>query len=255
MQKSGETEIHPLARLSVVIPARNEDGCVVSTVKHLYRELSRHQIPHEIIVVNDGSSDKTEKVLEENKDFVPTLRILRNPGPYGFARAVVYGMDRMEGNAFVLYMADESDEPRDVVRYWDELKKGFDSVFGSRFIKGGSTTDYPWPKWILNRLGNKFIQLLFGLRFNDVTNAFKAYRRETLASLRPFLSSHFELTVELPLKAILRGSRWTVIPVGWQNRKSGLAKFKIEEIGSRYLSIIWRLWLERFQWRNGCAQR
>ena len=241
--------------LSVIIPARNEEDGIARSVEHLYLELKTHRIPHEIIVVNDGSSDGTARRLNEIKNAVPTLRTLHNRALHGYGRAVVYGIDRMKGDAAVIVMADESDDCRDVVRYWEKLKEGADCVFGSRFIRGGGTIDYPLPKYFLNRLGNKFIQLLFGLELNDITNAFKAYRREVLDACRPFVASHFNLTVELPLKAIVRGFECVTIPISWRNRTYGLAKFKIKEIGSRYLFIIFYVWLENFLCREDYWRR
>lgn len=249
-----------LEKLSVVIPARNEEGSIASTLKHLHAELSLHKIPHEILVVDDGSVDQTWRILNGIKSDIPALRLLRNSGPHGFGHAVAYGIDRTEGDAVVIMMADESDDCRDVVKYWEELKKGCDCVFGSRFIPGGSAADYPWPKYLLNRLGNKWIQWMFGLEYNDVTNAFKAYRKEVLHHCRPFISHHFSLTVELPLKAIVRGYQWTVIPVNWKNRRSGLAKFKIQEISSPYLFVILSIWFEHLRcrvetfWRKLCGK-
>jgi dolichol-phosphate mannosyltransferase len=235
-----------LQLLSVIIPARNEEGCIASTVGHLHLELSLKKISHEIVVVDDGSTDRTWMILEEcvKKDLV--LRPIKNPGPHGFGRAIARGLEAMAGDAAVIMMADESDDCRDVVRYWDKLKEGYDCVFGSRFLRGGGTIDYPPIKWFINRLANLFIRFLFHHGLNDTTNAFKAYRKTCLAGLRPFLSPHFNLTVELPLKAIIRGYSFAIIPITWRNRKTGLAKLKIREMGSRYLFIVLYLWLEKY---------
>ena len=143
-------------------------------------------------------------------------------------------------------MADESDDCRDIARYWQVLGEGYDAVFGSRFIKGGGVVDYPRLKYLLNRLANLFIKLLFRIPLNDTTNACKAYRMSALNGLRPFLSPHFNLTVELPLKTIVRGYSWAVIPIIWRNRRSGVAKLKIREMGSRYLFIVLYCWLEKY---------
>jgi dolichol-phosphate mannosyltransferase len=235
-----------LRYLSVVMPARDEQAAVGSTVQQLHVELSRRGVPHEIVVVDDGSTDATWEVLQSLVPATPGLRPVRNPGPHGFGRAVICGIDAAEGDAIVIMMADASDDSGDVVRYWEKLNEGYEAVFGSRFIPGASLTDYPLPKLLLNRGFNLFIRLLFGLRFNDTTNAFKAYRATTLQGLRPFLAPHFNLTVELPLKAIVRGYSWTVIPITWRNRRAGVAKLKIKEMGARYMFIVLYVWLEKY---------
>ncbi|OYT72697.1 MAG: cell wall biosynthesis glycosyltransferase [Chloracidobacterium sp. CP2_5A] len=236
----------PLKLLSVVIPARDEAGCIRSTVEHLHVELRLNGIPHEIIVVDDGSRDATWDILQAARADIPPLRPVQNPGERGFGRAITYGFEHVAGDAVAIMMADESDDCRDVVRYWRELNRGYECVFGSRFIKGGGTIDYPPVKWVLNRLANTFLRLLFNIRLNDTTNAFKAYRREVIEGCRPFLSPHFNLTVELPLKAIVRGYNWTVIPITWRNRRTGFAKLKIREMGSRYFFICCYVWLEKY---------
>lgn len=238
--------MEPLRKLSVVIPARNEEGCVAATVEHLDLELRLHGIDHEIVVVDDGSTDRTWEILTNLQERIPGLKPLRNPGPHGFGRAIIYGFDHMSGDAVVVMMADESDDCRDAVRYFQTLNEGWDAVFGSRFIKGGGVIDYPLHKLYLNRLANLFLRMLFRVPLNDFTNAFKAYRREVIDGCRPLLAPHFNLTIELPLKAIVRGFTWTVIPITWRNRRSGESKLKIKEMGSRYLFIALYCWLEKY---------
>ena len=236
----------PLSLISVIIPARDEAGCICSTVEHLHLELRLHKVPHEIIVVDDGSSDQTWSLLSELQTKLSELRPLQNAGRHGFGRAVIRGLDEMKGDAAVIMMADESDDCRDVVRYWRELNAGWDCVFGSRFMKGGGVIDYPKVKLVINRAANLFLKTLFAIRLNDTTNAFKAYRREVIEGCRPFISPHFNLTVELPLKAIVRGFSWTVMPITWRNRRTGVPKLKIKEMGSRYLFVCLYVWLEKY---------
>ena len=171
-----------LKSLSVIIPARDEEGSIASTVEHLDLQLRLHHVPHEIVVVDDGSSDRTWEILQEIKTHIEGLVAIQNNGSHGFGRAVIYGLDHMTGDAAVIMMADESDDCRDVVRYWQKLNEGWDCVFGSRFLSGGGVIDYPWLKLRLNRLANKFLQVLFNIKLNDTTNAFKAYRKTVIRS-------------------------------------------------------------------------
>jgi dolichol-phosphate mannosyltransferase len=236
----------PLQLLSVVIPAHNEEGCISSTVGHLHLELRLRSVPHEIVVVDDGSTDATWQKLVELSAHIAELRPVQNRTAHGFGRAVAKGFDSMTGDAVVVMMADESDDCRDVVRYWQLLNEGWDAVFGSRFVKGGGVIDYPWFKLKLNRLANLFLRLMFGIKLNDTTNAFKAYRSAVIEGCRPLLAPHFNLTVELPLKVVVRGYSWTVMPITWRNRRSGTSKLKIKEMGSRYLFICLYVWLEKY---------
>lgn len=236
----------PLQLLSVVIPARNEEGCIAATVEHLHLELRLQRIPHELVVVDDGSTDATWRLLEEIQTRIPECKPVQNLGEHGFGRAITFGFNQAAGDALVVMMADESDDARDVVRYWQTLSEGWDAVFGSRFIRGGAVIDYPRHKLLLNRLANLFLRVLFRVPVNDFTNAFKAYRRTVIEGCRPFLSPHFNLTIELPLKTIVRGYSWTVIPITWRNRRAGESKLKIKEMGSRYLFIALYCWLEKY---------
>ena len=246
MKSPAPNSKNPLQLLSVVIPARNESGCIASTVEHLHVELRLQGIPHEIVVVDDGSTDNTWQILATSRERIPALNPLQNPGPHGFGRAIIYGLDHMTGDAAVIMMSDESDDCRDVVTYWRYLNEGWDAVFGSRFVRGGGVIDYPAHKLFINRLANAFLRFMFNMHLNDTTNAFKAYRKTVIDGCRPFLSPHFNLTVELPLKAIVRGYSWTTTPITWRNRRSGISKLKIREMGSRYLFIALYCWLEKY---------
>lgn len=255
MSEMAPKETRPLGLLSVVIPARDEAGCILSTVQHLHLELDLHKVPHEIVVIDDGSTDQTWALLTKLQGTLPELVPVQNKGVHGFGRAVVCGLERIKGDAVVIMMADESDDCRDVVRYWQELNRGWDCVFGSRFLKGGGVIDYPKVKLLVNRLANFFLKTLFAVKLNDTTNAFKAYRREVIEGCKPLISPHFNLTVELPLKAIVRGFSWTVIPITWRNRRVGQTKLAIREMGSRYLFICLYVWLEKYFSRGDYRKR
>lgn len=234
-------------KLSVVIPAHNEEGCIERTVRILHGHLSAERIDHEILIVNDNSSDRTEEILLQLQKEIPTVSFINNSPPNGFGFAVRQGLENYTGDAVAVYMADGSDRPEDLVQFFEALEnKQVDCVFGSRFVRGAKVVGYPLPKLVLNRIANLFIQVVFGLRYNDVTNAFKLYRRRVIDGLKPFLSHHFNLTVELPLKAVVRGYSYTVVPSDWINRKTGTSKLKIQEMGSRYLFIVLYCLIEKW---------
>jgi dolichol-phosphate mannosyltransferase len=215
-------------------------------LEELSLELLDHKINHEILVVDDGSTDNTPRLLQDMALQNPVIRFLRNDGENGFGRAVRIGLEEFTGDAVAIMMADRSDSPRDLVNYWNKLQEGYECVFGSRFIKGSKVHDYPKIKLLVNRLVNNMIRYAFRIETNDVTNAFKIYRREVIEGCKPFISPHFNLTVEIPLKAIIRGYSWKVIPISWKNRDKGVAKLKLREMGSRYFFIIAYLWLEKY---------
>lgn len=231
-------------KLSVVIPAHNEAGSIAATLRSTVETLERAGLDHEILVVDDASVDGTPAVVESVAADHPSIRCLRSHQPRGFGFTVRAGLERFTGDAVAIMMADGSDDPNDLITYARLLEEGYDCAFGTRFAPGSRVYDYPRLKLILNRLANWFVRVLFRHGYNDTTNAFKAYRREVIETVQPLLSNHFNLTVEIPLKAIVRGHSFAVVPISWRNRSSGESKLKIQEMGSRYLFIVLYVFLE-----------
>jgi dolichol-phosphate mannosyltransferase len=234
-------------KFSVVIPCHNEAGNIGSTIEGVRETLGAADVDYEIVVVEDHCQDSTEAEVSAIDD--PRILLVHNQHTGGFGHAVRCGLENFSGDAVAIMMADASDDPEDLLKYWKAIEGGAECAFGSRFIKGGKVIDYPVHKLVLNRMANTFIRVLFGMRFNDITNAFKAYRREVIEGCRPFLSPHFNLTVEIPLKAIVRGYSYEVLPISWRNRSVGVSKLKIREMGSRYLFIVVYALLEK--WLTG----
>ena len=233
-------------KLSVVLPAYNEEGSIEETLRTLYSKLQEEKIDHEIVVVNDNSKDNTIGLLTKIQESIPTLVVHTNYGPNGFGYAIRYGLERFQGDCVAIMMADLSDDPSDLVLFYRRLCVGdVDCVFGSRFIKGGKLINYPFQKLIINRIANFIIKVVIGIKYNDATNAFKLYKRETIQGIQPLLSPHFNLTIELSLKSIVRGYNYAVIPNSWFNRKSGESKLKIKEMGSRYFFILAYCFIEK----------
>ncbi|MEI2703299.1 MAG: glycosyltransferase family 2 protein [Baekduia sp.] len=231
-------------KYSIVIPAHNEEGSIAETVTAVAGRLGEEQIDYEIVVVDDHCSDGTAAIVDRLAGENPAIRRVVNDGPGGFGFAVRTGLGAFTGDAVAIVMADLSDHPDDVVAYYRLLEAGYDCAFGSRFMTGGQVIDYPRTKLVMNRLVNWGIRVLFGHSYDDTTNAFKAYRREVIDSVQPLLSHHFNLTVEIPLKAVVRGHSYAITPIRWTNRQSGESKLKLQEMGSRYAFIVLMIFLE-----------
>lgn len=231
-------------KLSVVIPAHNEEGLIAETVEAVVSTLGAEGIEHEVVVVDDASTDSTAQVVARVAESSSTVRYVRSPYRNGFGFAVRAGLDAFTGDAVAIMMADGSDHPGDLVAYYRLLEAGYDCAFGSRFMRGSEVNDYPRLKLVINRIVNLGVRFLFGHGYNDTTNAFKAYRREVIESVQPLLSHHFNLTVEIPLKAIVRGHSYAIAPIRWRGRKAGESKLRLQEMGSRYLFIVLIVFLE-----------
>ena len=241
--------------LSIIVPARDEENSVGAMLGLTVEVLDREKIPFEIVVVDDGSQDGTAGVVRDLAADDRRIRLTHCFEPHGFGMAVRKGLQIYRGETVAVMMADLSDDPEDLVRCYRKLGEGYDCVFGSRFQPESKLIDYPLHKLLINRLANWFIKVLFRIPFNDTTNAFKLYRRGVVEAMQPLISRHFNLTVEMPLKAIIRGYTFAVIPISWRNRTSGVSKLKIKEMGSRYLFVTLYLWLEKHLSRGDYVRR
>ena len=233
-------------KLSVIIPAKDEAENISLCIDEITNALGKEGINHEIIVIDDGSSDNTYEIVSQISMTTQSVKCIKNTADNGFGRAVRLGLENFTGDAVAIVMADRSDSPTNLVDYWKTLQEGFECAFGSRFIKGSNVYDYPKLKLLVNRIVNTLIKYAFKIDCNDITNAFKMYKREVIQGCKPFIAPHFNLTVEIPLKAIIRGYSWKVVPISWKNRDKGVAKLKLREMGSRYFFIVAYLWLEKY---------
>lgn len=226
-------------KLSVVIPAYNEAENLPKTIGEIYDELVKENIEHEILVSNDNSEDNTAEVIEKLERKYPTMRHVFNSHPNGYGYAVRRGLENFNGDCVVITMADLSDDPKDIVKYYRKMQEtGCDMVFGSRWMKGAKVVDYPKKKLWLNRLVNNCIRFMFFFKYNDVTNGFKLFSKETIDGLKPFISGQFSFALELPLKAIVRGYSYEVVPNNWCNREVGESNLKIGKMMKRYLFVL-----------------
>lgn len=232
-------------KLSIVIPVHNEEETIKRTVLEIIEILKKEAILYEIVLINDNSQDNTRKIIDELSKNDRGIKVVSRNPPSGFGRAVREGLENITGDAVVICMGDASDDPKDIVSYLRKLEEGYDCVFGSRFIKGAKISGYPPVKLIFNRLGNIFIKYLFGIKYNDTSNAFKAYRKEVIEAVKPIVANNFNITVEIPLKAINRGFSYAVIPIRWYGRTSGVSKHRLAELQRKYFFSIFYAWLEK----------
>lgn len=229
---------------SFVIPAHNEEKNIAETVRELQPVLRDEGIPYEIILVNDNSTDGTPSVIAALMAEDAHIRTVNRTPPGGFGRAIRSGLDLVQGDLVIIYMADQSDDPRDAVAYYRKIEEGYDCVFGSRFRKGAHVENYPTGKLIANRIVNFCIKWMFWCRFNDLTNAFKAYRTEVIRECGPFRASHFNITIEMSLSALVHKYNIAEIPIRWYGRTWGSSNLHISEMGRRYLQVLLKIFFE-----------
>ena len=230
---------------SIIIPAKNEEQNIAKTIAAIREEFAREKIDFEVVVVNDHSTDNTRKVVEGLGQKDKRIRVVDNEYASGIGYAIRKGLEAYQGDLALLAMADSSDDPKDMVQYVRAIEEGYDCCFGNRWCKEAKTINYPKYKLWVNRLANFGMSVMFGTPYRDITNAFKCYSRQTITGIKPVLSRHFNITVELPLKAIVRGYKYKVVPSNWYNRRVGKSNLKLKEMGSRYLFIVLYIWMER----------
>lgn len=230
---------------SILIPAYNEARNLPPTLEALVRELRGEGIPFEILVVNDNSTDDTPNVVEAVNRQYPEVRVAHNSPPGGLGRAIRFGIQEFRGDVLAIVMADSSDHPEDVVHCYRLIEEGFDCVFGSRFMRGGRVTHYPPVKRFVNRIVNRAMQFMFMTRHDDLTNAFKVYRRHVIESLSPLQAAHFNITIEMSLSALIRRYRIARTPIRWSGRTWGQSNLRLRKMGRRYLCTLLMVWCER----------
>jgi len=232
-------------RYSILIPAYNEEKNIIPTIAAVARELRAEEIPFELLIVNDNSTDATATVISEAQNEFPEIVLVHNTPPGGLGRAVRFGLNHFQGDVVAIVMADLSDDPKDVVTCYRKIEEGYDCAFGSRFIKGSQVSHYPFGKLLFNRIGNTLIRFLFLTKHNDLTNAFKAYRREVIEGISPLRACHFNITIEMSLSALIRNYSIAVFPIKWSGRTWGQSNLHIRAMTRRYLCTLVKIWFER----------
>lgn len=222
--------------LSIIIPVKNEEKNIIRTYKKLVSKLMKNQINFEIIVIDDFSCDKTLKFLKKLKR--KNLKILSNNYP-GVGNAIKIGITNAKKKYTCIFMADASDDINNLITYYQLMKnEKLDGIFGSRFLPSSNIQNYPLIKLILNRLFNKFTQIIFFSDYNDFTNAFKVYNSNKLLKIFPLHSNKFDIFLEIPLKFYIKKYKFKIIPINWYGRKKGISKFIIKELSLNYFRVL-----------------
>ncbi len=230
-------------KVSIIIPIRNEELILKNIVDQLENKLK--SLSCEIVLINDFSSDNTFSILEKLIQNKNQFKLYDNKKK-GLGGAITEGINKSTGESICIMMSDLSDDIEDFKRYYDMIKEEkIDAIFGSRFIKESKVIDYPKKKLVLNRIFNIITKLLFLSNYNDFTNAFKIYKKNSLLKTFPLVSESFNIFLELPLKIISRKMKYKIIPISWTNRKEGISKFDIKELKSKYLFTLIYCWLEK----------
>ena len=230
--------------LSIIIPVKNEEKIIEETLKYFANSWIK-EIENEIIIIDDFSDDATLEKIKKFHDQNLNLKIIQNKKP-GLGSAISMGIENSAKQFVVIFMADLSDNVIDLREYYTLIiKHNCDAILGSRFIKGSVVNNYPFSKYILNRIANNIISLIFFVRYNDCTNAFKIYKKSTLLKLFPLVSDNYNIFLELPLKIICRKYNYKIIPISWVGRKKGTTKFKFTELRSKYIFTMLYCLLEK----------
>lgn len=229
--------------LSIIVPVRNERSNLENILKYFSNNLVNTS--HEVLIINDFSEDDTLQKANELFDTIDNFKVFDNKKK-GLGGAINLGIKKSLGSYIAIMMADESDDINDLIKYNELINSGnYDAILGSRFLKDSKIKDYPIQKLILNRIFNKFVSLIFWNSYNDYTNAFKIYKKSSLLEIMPIISESFNVFLEIPLKIISRNYKYKVIPINWMGRKKGESKFKIKELGSKYLFTLIYCFIEK----------
>ena len=221
--------------LTIIIPVKNEENNISNIVDSIN---SKIKVNYEILFIDDFSTDNTTNVIKNFQNENNKIKLIKNELS-GLGQSIRNGIKHSNGKYLSILMSDGSDDLDDLNRYYFTIKdENLDAVFGSRFLHKSKIYDYPKFKLILNRIFNYFVSLVYLNKYNDYTNAFKIYKKDTLLKIEPIVSESFNVFLELPLKIINRKLNYKIISINWYGRKDGVSKFKFKELRSKYLFTL-----------------
>ena len=229
--------------LSIIVPVRNESDNLEDLFNYFSNNLKN--INYEVLIINDFSVDDTLDYAKKLSIQKSQFKVFDNSRK-GLGGAINLGIKKSLGKSVAIMMADQSDDINDLIKYNDLMNSNsYDAILGSRFLKDSKVIDYPFQKLILNRIFNFIVSLIFWNKYKDYTNAFKIYKKEVLLEIMPLISESFNIFLEIPLKIISRKYNYKIITINWTGRKKGDSKFKIKELGSKYLFTLIYCFIEK----------
>ena len=225
-------------KISIVVPAHNEKDNISDIINSIEQTVS---IEHELVIVNDHSTDGTKELVQGLMSKYSNLRLVENKSEKGFANTLRTGFSNVTYELVVPVMADLCDELSTINQMYNKITQGYDVVCGSRYMKGGGHIAGPKLKGFFSSLVGRSLHLLLKLPTHDISNAFKMYRKSVLESLT-LESQAYEISMEIPLKAYYLGFKITEVPTVWRGRTKGKSNFKIFKLLPNYLKLyIWAI--------------
>lgn len=222
--------------ISVVVPMFNEEQNVTNTLDRLTRALDSIPKRWEIIVVDDGSTDQTKKLVGDYSRFNRWVRLVSYPGNQGRGRALREGFEHARGEIICTTDADLSYDEKHILRMVKVLDQnpGVDLVVGSPYARGGATDGVPLSRLLPSKWGNRILGFAMRGGLTTVTGVLRAYRRECINSLE-LESDGKEIHLEILSKALAMGYKVKEMPAVLKTRARGKSKFRFRATAVSHL--------------------
>ncbi|MBI2611183.1 glycosyltransferase [Candidatus Gottesmanbacteria bacterium] len=234
--------------VSFVIPFHNEEKNCGKMIERVVNYGKQNRLLFEVIPVNDRSTDGTGEILDrlayKYKGIVIPIHRNKDSVEKGntMGKALIEGTKRGKGNFIIWTMGDLADDTKTYGDIIKKLSEGYDIVFGSRYMPGGSRGNLDPLKAFLSSWGTILARALFGIPVHDITNAFRGFRKEIFRRLT-LTSTGFSISPEFAIKAHLAGFRLGEVPTVYTNRVKGVSSFKLFKMTRSYLSLYTQLML------------
>lgn len=228
-------------KISFVIPFHNEEKNCLPMLQRVSKFAQQNKLAYEIIPVDDRSTDETKNILKKVAANDPCIRPIYRQSETEekgntMGKALIEGTKSATGSIIIWTMGDLADDTKTYLDIIKKIKEGFDMVFGSRYMPGGSRGNLDIPKAFFSSWGTKLAQWLFGIPMHDITNAFRGFKRDVFEDL-VLSSTGFSISPEFAIKAHLAGFKLGEVPTVYTNRVEGVSSFKLFKMTRSYLTL------------------